>query len=187
MRTLRFVLRTATALAAALLAACAGTPPAPDAGPAGSASAPSAAAAPQTTSGAATESLGAGAIVEQFGVQLKGVRLTANGYIVDVRYRVLDPVKAQPLLDRKVRPTLVDEATGDRFYVPTPPIIGALRQTTRNKTVHTDRDYFMLFANPNRKLQAGSKVTLYVGDQRFGNLLVEAGDAVAANAPQPAR
>ncbi|MFZ5538167.1 MAG: hypothetical protein ACOY5V_00315 [Pseudomonadota bacterium] len=124
--------------------------------------------------------LGAGAVVEAFGVQLKGVRLSANGYIVDLRYRVLDPAKAQPLLDRKVRPVLVDEVTGDRFYVPVPPIIGALRQTSRNKVIHTDRDYFMLFANPDRKLQAGSKVALYVGDQRFGNLQVEAQPAPTA-------
>jgi hypothetical protein len=175
------------ALIGALLAGCATVPldePAP-------AAAAATAAAPAAGSAAATpasdEVLAAGAIVEAFGVQLKGVRLSANGYIVDLRYRVLDPAKAQPLLDRKVRPVLVDEATGHRFYVPVPPIVGALRQTSRNKVIHTDRDYFMLFANPDRKLQAGSKVALYVGDQRFGNLQVEAQAAVASTAQSVAR
>lgn len=166
------------ALIGALLAGCATVPldePAP------------AAAAATAATPASDEVLAAGAIVEAFGVQLKGVRLSANGYIVDLRYRVLDPAKAQPLLDRKVRPVLVDEATGHRFYVPVPPIVGALRQTSRNKVIHTDRDYFMLFANPDRKLQAGSKVALYVGDQRFGNLQVEAQAAVASTAQSVAR
>lgn len=168
-------------VAAALLGGCATV--APDA--------PAAAAAPavvqSAAAAAAEDALPVGAIIEPFGVQLKAIRLSANGYIVDLRYRVLDPVKAQPLLDRKVRPVLVDEATGNRFYVPVPPIVGALRQTSRNKVIHTDRDYFMLFANPDRKLQAGSKVALYVGDQRFGNLQVEAQAAVESTAQSVAR
>lgn len=170
-------------LPALLAAALAGCATAPD-GSRGAVAATAASAdeRPPAVAAAAQEApaLGAGAVVEPFGVQLKGVRISANGYIVDLRYRVLDPAKAQPLLDRKVRPVLVDEATGDRFYVPVPPIVGALRQTSRNKVIHTDRDYFMLFANPDRKLQAGSKVALYVGDQRFGDLLVEAQPAPTA-------
>ena len=124
---------------------------------------------------AATDAVtAAGAVVDAYGVKLMGVRLSGNGYLVDVRYQVLDPEKAQPLLDRKLRPVLIDEATGNRYYVPTPPIVGALRQTARNKVIHTDRTYFMLFANPDRRLQPGSNVTLYVGDQKFANLRVEA-------------
>lgn len=161
------------AVAVAVLAGCA-TVPANE--QAATVAPPAAAEAPR----AGDEVLAGGSIVESLGVELKGVRLTANGYIVDLRYRVLDPAKAQPLLDRKVRPVLVDEATGHRLYVPVPPIVGALRQTSRNKVIHTDRDYFMLFANPDRKLQAGSKVALYVGDQRFGNLQVETQPAPTA-------
>lgn len=186
-------------LVAGLLAGCAGTPVeqaapavghAPVAGPAPSAvepAAPPAAAlaALAVTPQPAPDVVGAGVVVESFGVQVKGVRLSANGYLVDLRYRVLDPARAHPLLDRRVRPVLVDEVSGNRFYVPTPPIVGSLRQTSRNKVIHTDRDYFMLFANPDRKLQAGSMVALYVGDQRFGNLRIEAQPAAGAGA-QPA-
>lgn len=178
-------------LIAALLAGCAANPdrqalePASHA-PAAIEAASPAPAAPQpeagVVAGTTDEAFGAGMVVEQFGVRLTGVRLTANGYVVDMRYRVLDPAKAQPLLDRKVRPVLVDEATGNRFYVPVPPTVGALRQVSRNKVIHTDRDYFMLFANPDRKLQAGSRVTLYVGDQRFGNLQIASQSAASAMA-----
>jgi len=171
-------------LGTALLAGCAAAPngQAPFSSAEGSsvvAAAPASVSPPQSTQGAAAPEafFGAGMVVEQFGVRLTDVRLTANGYVVDLRYRVLDPAKAQALLDRKVRPVLVDETTGNRFYVPVPPTVGALRQTSRNKVIHTDRDYFMLFANPDRKLQAGSKVALYVGDQRFGNLQIAAQSA----------
>lgn len=150
---------------------------------AAAAAVPAAPAVYQAPAPAAEPAFVGGMVVEQFGVRLTGVRLTANGYVVDLRYRVLDPAKAQGLLDRNVRPVLVDETTGNRFYVPVPPTVGALRQTSRNKVIHTDRDYFMLFANPDRKLQAGSKVALYVGDQRFGNLQVAAQSA----APAPAK
>jgi hypothetical protein len=165
---------------AALATGCATTQQSPsaEAAPATAAAAPQAAAPAATDADAFT----AGAVIESLGIQLKGVRLNANGYIVDVRYRVLDPGKAQALLDRKVRPVLVDEASGDRYYVPTPPIIGALRQTARNKVIHTDRDYFMLFANPGQKLKAGSTVTLYVGDQRIGHLRVDPQETVPAHA-----
>lgn len=182
MRATAVLTGAATVFAALLLGACASTQ-----GPADGATATAVAAVPTTvagvtTSGAAPSALAsarppadlAGPVVEELGVQLAGVRLSANGYIVDVRYRVFDPEKAKPLLDRKVRPVLVNEATGTRFYVPQPPIVGSLRQTARNKVIHTDRNYFILFANPDKQLQPGSRVTLYVGNQKFDNLLVQA-------------
>lgn len=182
MRATAVLTGAATVFAALLLGACASTQ-----GPSEAATATAVGAAPAAatavTTGAGTSSAlasakpaadPAGPVVEQLGVQLAGVRLSANGYIVDVRYRVFDPEKAKPLLDRKVRPVLVNEATGTRFYVPQPPIVGSLRQTARNKVIHTDRNYFILFANPDKQLQPGSLVTLYVGNQKFDNLLVQA-------------
>jgi hypothetical protein len=171
-----------SALIAALLGGCAAVSggPAPSPVPNGPAATVSPAAEASTAVPTADETFGAGMVVEQFGVRLTGIRLTANGYVVDLRYRVLDPTKAHALLDRKVQPVLVDETTGNRFYVPVPPTVGALRQTSRNKVIHTDRDYFMLFANPDRKLQAGSKVVLYVGAQRFGSLQIAAQSATPA-------
>lgn len=159
-------------LAAAVIAAGAGCATAPTAD--GAADAAAAAGTPQPVAARGDSAITSGMVVDAFGVKLMGVRLSGNGYLVDVRYQVLDPDKAQPLLDRKLRPVLIDEATGNRYYVPTPPIVGALRQTARNKVIHTDKTYFMLFANPDRRLQPGSNVTLYVGDQKFANLRVEA-------------
>jgi hypothetical protein len=113
-------------------------------------------------------------VSETFGVEVQGAHLSANGYVIDMRYRVVDGDKAKPLLDRRVQPVLVDEASGNRFYVPQPPIVGALRQTARNNVAAAvGKTYFMIFANPDQRLKAGSSVALYIGDQRFGNLRIE--------------
>ena len=107
------------------------------------------------------------------GIRMEGLRLSAAGYMLDFRYRVIDPAKAAPLLDKKVRPYLLDEASGAQLAVPDTAKLGQLRTTGRNKVIHDDRDYFILFANPGRFVQAGNKMTLVMGDLRIANLTVE--------------
>lgn len=112
-----------------------------------------------------------GAIADTLGIKVEGIRLSAAGYMLDFRYRVLDPVKAAPLLDRKIQPYLLDEASGARLAVPDAPKVGQLRATSRNKVI-VGRNYYMLFANPGRYLRTGSKVTLVAGDARISGLTV---------------
>lgn len=112
-----------------------------------------------------------GGIADTLGIEVEGIRLSAAGYMLDFRYRVLDPVKAAPLLDRKIQPYLLDEASGARLAVPDAPKVGRLRTTSRNKVI-PGRNYYILFANPGRYLQAGSKVTLVAGDARISDLTV---------------
>ena len=112
--------------------------------------------------------------IEDFGVELVGLRLSGADFLIDLRYRVKDVVKAQALLERKVRPVLVNEATGDRFYIPQVPKVGSLRQSaTAKQPAQLDKVYFMLFANPDRKLRVGEKVTLHAGDSMVTGLLVQ--------------
>lgn len=108
----------------------------------------------------------------RLGIRMEGLRLSAAGYILDFRYRVTDPAKAAPLLDRKVRPYLLDEASGAQLGVPDTAKLGQLRTTGRNR-VARDQDYFILFANPGRFVQAGNRMTLVMGDLRIENLIVE--------------
>lgn len=109
----------------------------------------------------------------RLGIRMEGLRLSAAGYMLDFRYRVIDPAKAAPLLDRKVRPYLLDKESGAQLAVPDTAKLGQLRTTGRNKVIHGDRDYFILFANPGRFVQAGSKMTLVMGDLRIENITVE--------------
>jgi len=108
---------------------------------------------------------------DALGIEVEGIRLSAAGYMLDFRYRVLDPVKAAPLLDRKIQIYLLDEASGARLAVPSAPKVGSLRTTSRSKII-PGRNYYILFANPGRYLQAGSKVTLVAGDAEINHLTV---------------
>jgi hypothetical protein len=112
--------------------------------------------------------------LDELGVELTALRLSADDFLIDLRYRVKDTVRAQALLEQKLKPVLVNESTGDRYYVPQAPKIGSLRQSaTAKQPAIVDRVYFMLFANPDRKLKAGEKVTLYAGDTVVKDLVVQ--------------
>lgn len=111
-------------------------------------------------------------IEHELGIKVVGLRHSAAGYMLDFRYRLLDPSKAAPLLDRKLRPYLLDEATGAQLGVPDAPKVGQLRPTARNKVI-VGRNYYILFANPGRYLSPGSKVTLVAGDVQIKHLTVE--------------
>jgi hypothetical protein len=112
-----------------------------------------------------------GTLADTLGIEIEGIHLSAAGYMLDFRYRVLDPDKAAPLLDRKIQPYLLDEASGAQFAVPDSPKVGRLRPTSRSKVI-PGRNYYILFANPGRFLQAGSKVTVVAGDARINDLTV---------------
>jgi len=110
-------------------------------------------------------------VEERLGVHIRGVRLSAAGFMVDLRYRILDADKAAFFLDRKIVPYLLDSA-GARLGVASSPKIGQLRSTQRGG-IRLDRDYSMLFGNPGRYLQQGSKITLVIGEHKIENISVE--------------
>lgn len=113
-------------------------------------------------------------IIDELGIDLMMVRLDASDFLIDVRYRVKDIAKAQALLERKVSPVLVNETTGDRYYIPQSPKVGPLRQSaTAKQPAIVGRVYFMLFANPDRRLKAGEKVTLYAGESVIKDIVVQ--------------
>ncbi len=125
-------------------------------------------AAPQLSAG---KTAAAQSVEEQLGVHIRWVRLSAAGFMLDLRYRVIDAAKAAPLLNRKITPYL-QASTGARLGVASSPKIGPLRSTQRG-AIQLDRDYSMLFGNPGRYLQQGSKITLFIGDQKIENITVE--------------
>lgn len=111
-------------------------------------------------------------LCEEWGVEVLGVTRTAAGYMLDFRYRVVDPEKALPLLSRKgkVRSYLIDQATGATLFVPSSPKVGPLRQTSLTAT--PGRVYYTLFANPGGLVKPGGKVTVVIGEFRVEDLLV---------------
>jgi len=111
-------------------------------------------------------------LASSHGIRIAGLHLSAHGYILDLRYRVLDPDKAAPLLNSKNKVTLVDEAHHARLGIPESPIIGGMRQTSRNRVIYTDRDYFILFVNPGRVVKVGDTLKLAVDDTKIAELTV---------------
>lgn len=103
-------------------------------------------------------------------IQIESVRMTAAGHYIDLRYRVLDPARANESLGPGVKPVLIDELTGATMAVPMTAKLGSLRQTRGDQ--RTDRSYFVLFANT-AGVRSGSSVTAQIGDMRFENLTIE--------------
>jgi hypothetical protein len=90
--------------------------------------------------------------------------------MLDFRYKVLDPDKASLMLNRKEKPFLIDQATGEKFIVPSPPKIGPLRTTAIKPK--QGKTYFILFANPGKFIDRGNMVTIEIGDFEARNLIV---------------
>jgi hypothetical protein len=109
-------------------------------------------------------------IEEQWGIQVLGIQRTAANYMLDFRYRVVDAEKAEPIFERKTRPYVLDQESGAKLIVFSSPKTGPLRSTDTPKI---DRNYFTIFANPGRFIQAGNKVTVVIGDFKVENLIVQ--------------
>lgn len=108
---------------------------------------------------------------EKWGIQICGIRLSAADYMLDFRYRVVDPNKAAPLLSRRAKPYLIDEASGAKLIVPAPPKVGSLRQ--KSNQPRAGKIYFIIFSNPSKLVRRGNKVTVVIGDFKAENLIVE--------------
>jgi len=112
-------------------------------------------------------------IQDRWGIEIVAIRLSAAGQMLDFRYRIINPDKALPILDPKVKPYLIDQKSGARFVVPITPKVGSLRQTSRSGNPEVNRIYFILFGNPGGTVKLGDKVTVVVGDFRAENLIVQ--------------
>lgn len=108
---------------------------------------------------------------KETGVTVETVRLSASGYMLDFRFRVSDPIKAAAVLDRKTKPLLIHERSGSRLFVPVPPKVGPMRQTTM--TPEAGRNYYVLFANPSRFIKKGDAVTVVYGEMKLEHLTVQ--------------
>lgn len=108
-----------------------------------------------------------------YGIRVESLRLSAAGSMLDFRYRVLDAEKAAPLLNGKIQPYLLDETHGAKLGVPDTPVLGRIRQTSRNNKILTDRSYFVMFGNPGKAVQSGDTLTLLLGQVKITDLKVQ--------------
>jgi len=110
-------------------------------------------------------------LMETWGIEPVRIALSANGYMLDFRYRILDADKALPLMAEDIHPLLIDLVTGAKMCVPAPPKLGPLRQ--RSAIPYVGRVYFVMFANPGRYIKRGNAVTVVIGDCTIEDLTVQ--------------
>lgn len=108
-------------------------------------------------------------VKRRWGVEIMYVRQTAAGYMLELRYRVLDAEKAKPLFERRTKPVLTHAESGATLIVPTPAKTGALRNS--NPPI-VGRTYWMFFANPGRLVKPGEHVSVEIGEFRVDGLVV---------------
>jgi hypothetical protein len=119
----------------------------------------------------AAETVAASSTVEErWGIRPLAIRLTAEGHMIDFRYRVIDAEKASPFFKPQIKPYLIDEASGAVMAVPNVPKVGSMRSTRKPLK---DRNYAILFANPGKHVKPGGKVTVVIGDIKAEHLVVE--------------
>ncbi len=112
------------------------------------------------------------AIAEKWGVELVSLRLTAAGYMIDFRFRVLDVDKSRTFFDSRIKPQLVVEKSNAKLPVPMAAKVGAFRTTNRGRNIKPDKTYYIVFANPDAHVKSGETVTMVVGDFKEAHLVV---------------
>ena len=111
-------------------------------------------------------------LADEWGVELISLNLTSAGFMMDFRFRVLDADKALSLFDHRIKPYVVAERSSIKLPVPMAAKVGAMRPTNRGKNIKADKNYYMIFANPDRHVKSGEKVTVIIGDFKVEHLTV---------------
>jgi hypothetical protein len=109
---------------------------------------------------AAARVVSAADMESEYGIEVNLVAVTMAGGMVDVRFTVLDQAKAEAILhDDVILPVLLVEPSGAVIRAPT---------GHRHKTAIVDGGkYFLLYGNPGGAIQAGTKVSVVIGDVRL--------------------
>lgn len=107
------------------------------------------------------------AFEERWGIRITMIGISADGGLVDFRYVVIDGDKTLAMLDDiENRPVLVDEATNTILLPATPP-------STHRAPPLPGQTFILLYPNPNGVVQAGSQVSIIVGDIRLEHFVAK--------------
>lgn len=109
--------------------------------------------------------LPAPAFTARTGVEVVQVAVTGGGGLVDVRYRVVDPDKANAVHERQNPPGLIDEATGV-------PVWQLVMGHAHKGQVKPGVTYYLVFYNPSDVVRRGEKVTVQLGGARLEHVVV---------------
>ncbi len=116
---------------------------------------------------AGTTLVSAEGMAARTGINVSLIAVTAAGGLIEFRYQVVDPDKAERMLhDPAQLPVLVVEDTGATLAIRSTP-----HRHARN--LELGGTYFFLIANAHNAVRPGSPVTLVMGDARLEHLVAQ--------------
>lgn len=98
-----------------------------------------------------------------WGIEPVHLRVTADGYMIEFRYKILDAEKALVLSDRKHFPHLLSLKSQAKLSVPYFPTVGFVKSNRR--FIKEGKNYIALFSNEGRHLLPGDQVKLQIRDK----------------------
>ena len=101
-----------------------------------------------------------------YGLRFQRATLAMQGGLVDVRFTILDTLRAEPVIGHTARQRvkLVDERTGT--------VLDTRTMTPGDANLLAGEGYYMLFRNSGGLIRAGSRIAIAVGDVRLPGVVV---------------
>ena len=100
---------------------------------------------------------------KDWGIQPVHIRVTAGGYMIEFRYKILDTEKALILSDRKDYPHLNALKSQARLSVTYGATVGVLKSNRR--FIKQGKNYNAIFSNEGQHLLPGDKVKVSIRDE----------------------
>ncbi|MEZ4656119.1 MAG: hypothetical protein R2911_00950 [Caldilineaceae bacterium] len=105
-------------------------------------------------------------VAARWGINVTMVGVTADGGMIDFRYRVLDEDKALNMLqDLGTVPVLIAEDSGT--------LINTASTMSKTHDLHAGQIYFILYHNDGGAIKAGATVSVVIGDLRLEHVAVQ--------------
>lgn len=122
-------------------------------------------AAPAIAASWGRPAVNAAGLADRSGVAVTRVAVTGDGGLVDLRYRVVDPTKANSLHDQATPPAVIDEKTGLVVHQ-------LFMDHSHSGTYHAGITYYLVFNNPRDWVHRGSRVTVLLGNAQLEHVVV---------------
>jgi len=104
-------------------------------------------------------------LVQRIGVKITRVAVSGGGGLLDLRYQVVDPDKANAIHDQANPPAIVDERTGL--------VINQLLMNHAHSGPYKPAvTYYLVFENTGNWVHHGSKVTVLLGNAQVEHVVV---------------
>lgn len=106
----------------------------------------------------------AAGMAASYGIHVDLIAVTAAGGMIEFRYQVVDPDKADRIVhDEALAPALINEETGQTLIMNSPP-------HHHGAELALGGTYFFLMANAANAVRRGTKLTLVIGDKRLEHI-----------------